>query len=238
MTASFSTSRLAFVEAHPAGEQAAVATDRDAARMQPLGGTPKRLLDVTVALTMLVLLFPLLVAVGLLIRITGGGPVIFAHRRVGFQGVTFPCYKFRTMVQNADEVFARHLADNPEAAAEWRRRQKLRDDPRVTSVGRLLRKTSIDELPQLINVLRGEMSCVGPRPITLDELERYGASAGDYLATRPGLTGLWQVAGRSTTEFSTRVAFDEHYVRHWTLLADVAILARTPLALLRIHEVH
>jgi exopolysaccharide production protein ExoY len=236
MTANFSTSGLAFVEAHPAGEQVAVV--RDPARAQPLGGAPKRLLDVTIALTALVLLFPLLIVVALVIRFTGGGPVIFAHQRVGFRGATFPCYKFRTMVQNADEVFARHLADNPAAAAEWRRRQKLRDDPRVTTVGRLLRKTSIDELPQLFNVLRGEMSCVGPRPITPGELERYGDSARDYLATRPGLTGLWQVAGRSTTEFSTRVAFDEHYVRHWTLLADVAILARTPVALLRIHEVH
>lgn len=238
MSLNFSTSRLNFVAEHTVRENVPLAHGLAAFRVQPVGGVTKRLLDLTIAATALVILLPLLIAVALLIRLTSGGPVIFAHRRVGFQGITFPCLKFRTMVLNADEVFARHLAENPEAAAEWQRRQKLRDDPRVTSVGRFLRKTSIDELPQLINVLRGEMSCVGPRPITLDELDRYGDKARDYLATRPGLTGLWQVAGRSTTEFSTRVALDEHYVRHWTLLADVAILARTPLALLRIHEVH
>jgi exopolysaccharide production protein ExoY len=210
----------------------------DSVSRRPVGGWSKRLLDVVVAVPALLAALPLMVVVALLIRVTGGGSAIFAHERVGCNGRTFPCYKFRTMVRDADVALARHLASNPEAAIEWRETQKLRNDPRVTPVGRLLRKSSLDELPQLINVLRGDMSCVGPRPVTVDELQRYGEHARDYLSVRPGLTGPWQVTGRSNTDFPTRVSLDKHYVRNWSLVSDLAILAKTPFAVLRTAEVY
>ena len=210
--------------------------DSDSPR--PVGGRSKRLLDVVVALPALLVALPLMIVVALLIRFTGGGSAIFAHQRLGYSGRTFPCYKFRTMVRDADAALASHLAIDPEAAIEWRETQKLRNDPRVTPVGRLLRKSSLDELPQLINILRGDMSCVGPRPITVDELERYGEYARDYLSARPGLTGPWQVTGRSKTDFATRVSLDKHYVRNWSLLSDLAILAKTPVAVIRTEEVY
>ena len=204
---------------------------------RPVGGRSKRFLDVVVALLALMAVLPLMIVIALLIRRTGGGSAIYAHERVGYSGRTFPCYKFRTMVRDADAALASHLASNPEAAIEWRETQKLRNDPRVTPVGRLLRKSSLDELPQLINILRGDMSCVGPRPVTVGELERYGEYARDYLSARPGLTGRWQVTGRSNTDFPTRVSLDKQYVRNWSLLSDLAILAKTPLAVVRTEEV-
>jgi exopolysaccharide production protein ExoY len=202
----------------------------------PLGGGPKRILDIAIALAALALTLPLMAVIAVLIRLTGGG-VIFAHDRIGYRGETFRCYKFRTMVPNADVALERYLAGNPEAALEWKERQKLLHDPRVTRLGRFLRKSSLDELPQLYNILRGDMSCVGPRPITFGELERYGDVVHDYLSSRPGLTGLWQVAGRSSTDFPTRVAFDKQYVRNWSFLMDIRILARTPAAVMQIAKV-
>ena len=200
---------------------------------RPVGGPAKRLLDVCVALPALLAALPVMIVIAVLIRFTTSGSVIFSHERVGYNGRTFPCYKFRTMVRDADAVLTRHLMTDPAAAIEWRDTRKLRDDPRVTSLGRLLRKSSLDELPQLINIIRGDMSCVGPRPIMADELERYGENARDYLAARPGLTGAWQVTGRTTTDFPTRVSLDAHYVRNWSLFSDLAILAKTPLAVVR-----
>jgi exopolysaccharide production protein ExoY len=204
--------------------------------LPPVGGRLKRSLDIVVALLALIAILPLMIVIALLIRRTGGGPAIYAHERVGYSGRTFPCYKFRTMVRDADATLASHLASNPEAAIEWRETQKLRNDPRVTPVGRLLRKSSLDELPQLINILRGDMSCVGPRPVTVGELERYGEYVRDYLSARPGLTGRWQVTGRSSADFPTRVSLDKQYVRNWSLLSDLAILAKTPLAVVRVQE--
>jgi exopolysaccharide production protein ExoY len=189
-----------------------------------------------VALLALMAVLPLMIVIALLIRCTGGS-AIYAHERVGYSGRTFRCYKFRTMVRDADAALASHLASNPEAAIEWQETQKLRADPRVTPVGRLLRKSSLDELPQLINILRGDMSCVGPRPVTVGELEHYGEYAPDYLSARPGLTGRWQVTGRSNTDFPTRVSLDKQYVHNWSLLSDLAILAKTPLAVVRTEEV-
>lgn len=191
-----------------------------------------------IAVPALILMLPAMIVIAAAIGLTGGGFPVFSHERIGYRGRIFPCYKFRTMVRDADAVLVRHLAEDLMAAAEWTRRRKLRDDPRVTRLGRLLRKCSADELPQLINILRGDMSCVGPRPVTVQELERYGAVADDYLSTRPGLTGLWQVTGRSSTEFATRVALDKQYVRNWSFLGDLAVLARTPAAVLRIKQVH
>jgi len=197
-----------------------------------LGGFPKRALDIAVASTALVLLSPVMLVIALLIRTTIGGPVLYSHTRVGYRGAQFPCYKFRSMVTNGDEVLAAHLAANPEAAKEWNTTRKLKDDPRVTPLGRILRKTSIDELPQLFNVLRGDMSCVGPRPIVQAELERYGSHASFYLRTRPGLTGMWQVNGRSKLTYRQRIALDCHYVRFWSLKRDFMLLVMTVPALL------
>lgn len=193
----------------------------------PLGGRPKRMADVAVAATALVLALPLMLAVALLIRLTGKGPVVFFHQRIGFNGRMFRCYKFRTMVIDAEERLETYLAGDPQAADEWRRARKLKRDPRLTVLGGLLRKSSLDELPQLFNILRGDMSCVGPRPVVAEELHRYGPVANDYLRTRPGLTGLWQVTGRDAVDYAGRVLLDAQYVRNWSMRADFAILLRT-----------
>jgi exopolysaccharide production protein ExoY len=131
------------------------------------------------------------------------------------------------MVPNGDEVLAAHLRDNPEARGEWKRDHKLKDDPRVTRVGAVLRKLSLDELPQIINILLGDMSIVGPRPVVHDELERYGQAASHYLSTRPGLTGLWQINGRNNVSYDARVQFDKHYVENWSATWDVVIIVKT-----------
>ena len=148
-----------------------------------------------------------------------GGPVVFAHKRIGYRGRAFVCYKFRTMAGNAQELLEKHLAENPEAAREWQATRKLSNDPRTTALGRFLRKSSLDELPQLLNVLNGDMSLVGPRPIVPDELTHYGRSARAYLCARPGITGMWQTNGRSSVSYRARVACDRFYARHWSLRA-------------------
>ena len=203
----------------------------------PLGGWPKRALDILIVLVVIAMLFPLMIVIAAAIVITDRGSPIFSHSRLGYRGQSFPCFKFRTMVRDADLALAAHLAHDCEAAREWEETRKLRHDPRVTTLGRFLRKTSLDELPQLFNILCGDMSCVGPRPITTEELERYGDFADVYLASRPGLSGLWQVSGRSNTDFPTRVSLDNQYVRTWSLLADILILVKTPFAVMRTDEV-
>lgn len=202
----------------------------------PLGGRAKRLADLVIALCALALASPVMLIVALVIKLTTGGPALYSHMRVGFGGKPFRCYKFRSMVSNSDEVLREFLALNPDAARQWEENRKLKRDPRITFLGMLLRKSSLDELPQLFNILRGEMSCVGPRPIVADELCRYGNCVGYYLAARPGLTGLWQVTGRSSTDYSIRVALDSHYIRNWSLRADLVILVRTIFAVIRFDE--
>jgi exopolysaccharide production protein ExoY len=194
---------------------------------RPLGGSLKRGIDIVLAALSILAVAPLAILIVLLILATMGRPVLFAHERIGFKRKLFTCHKFRSMVRDPDEVLRRHLRENPEAEQEWIETRKLRKDPRVTFVGRMLRKSSLDELPQLINVLLGQMSCVGPRPITTDELDLYGAKAPLYLSARPGLTGLWQVSGRSSLCYSQRVALDESYVRSWSLWLDLKIMFRT-----------
>jgi exopolysaccharide production protein ExoY len=176
------------------------------------------------------------VLIALLIRATMGGPVLYRHNRVGFGGKQFGCLKFRTMVQDADVVLDEYFRENPEAATEWATSQKLKRDPRITFLGQVLRKSSLDELPQLFNILRGEMSCVGPRPITHEELDRYGSVANDYLRARPGLTGLWQIKGRSSVDYAGRVMLDAQYLRTWSLRADLIILASTAAAVIRFEQ--
>ena len=193
---------------------------------RPLSRALKAAFDQVVAAILLVLLAPLLLALSLMVR-GDGGSAFYRHKRIGANGHAFGCIKFRTMVADADQVLQRVLASDPVAAAEWAASQKLRDDPRVTSLGRFLRRSSLDELPQLLNVLRGEMSLVGPRPIVEAEVSRYGEDIEYYYETKPGLTGLWQVSGRSDTSYSRRVRLDVWYVRNWTLWHDIAILLKT-----------
>lgn len=186
----------------------------------------KRVFDLLLSLLLLVLgSLPLLYIAW---RIRGdGGPAIFAHKRVGRSGQPFSCFKFRTMRTDAERQLREILEADPAARAEWEQEFKLRNDPRVTSIGRLLRRTSLDELPQLFNVLRGEMSLVGPRPIVQAELERYGDDVDYFLMVRPGMTGLWQVSGRNDTAYDTRVYLDTWYVKNWSLWYDIAILFKT-----------
>lgn len=193
---------------------------------QPIRRRVKFVSDIIMASILVFLLFPVFILFSWLIS-RDGGPVIFRHRRVGQGGRAFDCFKFRTMVPNAQQVLEAHLREHPEDAAEWQEHFKLRNDPRVTPIGRFLRSTSLDELPQLINVLRGDMSLVGPRPVTDEELSYYGRDVMFYFQTRPGITGLWQVSGRSDTSYAQRVMFDTWYVKNWTLWHDIAILAKT-----------
>jgi exopolysaccharide production protein ExoY len=201
-------------------------------RVKPVGLSRKRLVDIALASFGIVLLCPLLLLCFAACLLASPGPALFGHRRIGFQGKYFRCFKFRTMVINGEQVLREYLAAHPEANAEWEATRKLRFDPRVTAIGSILRKTSLDELPQLFNVLRGEMSIVGPRPVTEEELARYSTSVGSYLACRPGITGLWQVSGRSGTTYRKRVAYDTYYARHWSMVLDVKIMIATIPALL------
>ncbi len=202
----------------------------------PVGGWSKRVTDIFIALLATVALMPLMLMVAIFVKLTMGGPVIFSQTRIGYKGKPFRCYKFRTMVSNADALLDRHLATDPQAAQEWRRHRKLKRDPRITWMGNVLRKSSLDELPQLINVLRGEMSCVGPRPILEVELKNYAGYVQDYLRVRPGLTGIWQVSGRSNIDYPERVLLDSSYARNWTLRGDWLILAKTTVAIMKFDD--
>ena len=194
---------------------------------RPVGLSLKRASDILIALSGIFLLVPLLVICFAAITLSSPGPVLFRHRRIGFNGKPFFCLKFRTMVTDAPQRLERLLESDPAAAAEWASTCKLRHDPRITLIGTLLRKSSLDELPQLFNVLRGEMSIVGPRPVTEEELTRYSNSVNAYLACRPGITGLWQVSGRSSTSYSRRVACDTFYAQNWSMTLDAKILVVT-----------
>jgi Undecaprenyl-phosphate galactose phosphotransferase WbaP len=196
------------------------------ARISRPGETAKRLLDIVGALTLVLFLSPLLVVVGLALA-RDRGPIIYSHSRTGRHGRTFGCLKFRTMVPNADQVLRELLHNDPDLQREWMRDQKLRNDPRVTAIGRFLRRTSLDELPQLWNVLKGEMSLVGPRPVVREEWQRYGRRLDTYLAAKPGVTGLWQITGRSDSCYRRRVALDSYYIRKRSFLMDCYILLRT-----------
>jgi len=184
-------------------------------------------LNQLLALSILVLLAPVMGVVAFLIWRRDGAPVLFAHYRVGHDGKLFRCMKFRTMYRDAERMLSELLAKDPAARAEWQREQKLLRDPRVTPIGNFLRRTSLDELPQLFNVLRGEMSLVGPRPITVGELTRYGRVRWHYLSVRPGMTGLWQVSGRNNTSYDERVALDRRYVEERSVWMNLHILLKT-----------
>ena len=186
----------------------------------------KRVFDTLSALVLLVLLSPMMLVVGLLVR-RDGGPALFSHPRVGRRGNVFHCYKFRTMVVDAERRLELLLQQSPALRIQWENERKLKHDPRVNRIGQLLRATSLDELPQLINVIRGEMSLVGPRPVVRAELRRFGADVDYYLMVRPGMTGLWQISGRSQLDYDKRVYLDVWYVKNWSLWYDLIILFKT-----------
>jgi lipopolysaccharide/colanic/teichoic acid biosynthesis glycosyltransferase len=193
----------------------------------------KRLFDFGLAM----LLFPIagiiIASISLAIWLTSDGPIFFCHERIGRNGRPFTIWKFRTMHQDADHILQEHLKHDAEAREEWHQQLKLRDDPRITSLGKWLRETSLDEVPQIFNILRGEMSFVGPRPIVAKEMPRYGKRLRFYLAATPGVTGLWQISGRCNVSYESRVILDETYVRHWTMGGDLWILLHTPKAVFR-----
>jgi Undecaprenyl-phosphate galactose phosphotransferase WbaP len=187
----------------------------------------KRIFDIVVAGSALLFVSPLILSVAVLIRLQDGGKAIYSQRRYGMHGETFNCFKLRSMVQDSGDQLEQYLAENPAARQEWEETQKLKNDPRITSLGRFIRKTSIDELPQLYNVLRGDMSLVGPRPIVENEIVKYGDKFSQYCAVRPGITGLWQVSGRSDMSYPERVDTDVEYVRDRSFWGDIKIVFMT-----------
>ena len=195
--------------------------------LDPWSQRLKRALDLVGTVIGGVLISPLVFAIAVLIKLDSPGPAFYGHRRLGAAGEHFLCWKFRTMHVDAERLLDKHLQDNPFLRAEWEQNQKLRDDPRVTRVGHLLRQTSLDELPQLWNVLRGEMSLTGPRPIVDAEVPKYGEVYKLYKRIKPGMSGFWQVSGRSDTSYVERVEMDSYYVRNWSVWLDLIILART-----------
>lgn len=195
--------------------------------------TAKRALDVTVASLGLIFIAPLLLIVALMIRLQDGQSAIFSHKRYGQNGRVFHCYKLRSMVPDAADRLQRLLDTDPDARREWELTQKLVHDPRITPLGRFIRATSIDELPQLINVLKGDMSLVGPRPISLSERSRYGENFADYCSVRPGITGLWQISGRSNVSYPERVRLDTTYANSRSFWGDIMIMLKTVPAVLK-----
>lgn len=190
-------------------------------------GFLKRITDFVIAGTTLIFLLPIIIPLAIAVRLSDGGPALFKQRRIGRDGKEFNCYKFRSMVIDADLRLQKLLKEDPRARQEWQATQKLEKDPRITPFGQFLRKSSLDELPQLINILKGEMSIVGPRPIVRNEVEKYGDYFPYYCQVRPGLTGLWQVSGRSDTSYGERVKLDVQYVSAWSYVSDIKIMAMT-----------
>lgn len=187
----------------------------------------KRVMDVVICALALPVALPLLGLLALLVRLDSPGRAIYRQERIGKNGVPFTLYKFRTMTPNADAVLKEYLARDEALAREWAQSQKLKEDPRLTRAGRFLRKTSLDELPQIFNILAGSMALVGPRPIVASEMVKYGRYLEEYCGVKPGLTGLWQTSGRNDTTYSQRVAYDHYYINNWSLGLDLWILAKT-----------
>ena len=196
----------------------------------------KRIFDICFAFSLLPIAIPTMALISIAIGLSSGWPLLYTQRRVGRYGRPFTIWKFRTMHCDGETILSAHLEQSPQARAEWHNSRKLRQDPRITRIGRVLRQTSLDEIPQILNVLMGQMSFVGPRPIVRKEIRKYGESFSYYLAARPGITGLWQISGRSALSYDTRIILDEQYVRHWSLQADIRILLKTPRAVLRCSE--
>ena len=192
----------------------------------------KRIFDLVLTIIGGIIISPILLGIAIAVCVSNRGGIIFSHRRVGMYGKNFYCYKFQTMVNDADKVLEKYLAENPTARLEWEETFKLTNDPRVTKLGNFLRRTSLDELPQLWNVILGDMSLVGPRPIVEEEVPKYGKNIREYYMVPPGITGMWQVSGRSDTTYPERVAMDTWYVRNWSVWIDIMYLFKTVKAVL------
>ncbi len=193
----------------------------------------KRIFDIVFSLSILVLFLPVFAIIALIVAVTSKGPVVYAHSRIGRGGKKFGCYKFRSMYFDADKRLHELLKNNPELKNEWEKNFKLKNDPRITPIGSFLRKTSLDEFPQFWNVLKGDLSVVGPRPVIQDEIVKYyGDKAAFVLSIRPGLTGLWQVSGRSNTSYDVRVSLDEEYINKQSLALDIKLVLKTIPAML------
>ena len=192
----------------------------------------KRVFDLVLTIVGGILISPILLGIALAVCVSNRGGIIFAHKRVGMYGKTFNCYKFQTMIKDADKVLEKYLVENPTARREWEETFKLTNDPRVTKLGSFLRRTSLDELPQIWNVILGDMSLVGPRPIVEEEVAKYGKNIREYYMVLPGITGMWQVSGRSDTTYPERVAMDTWYVRNWSVWIDIMYLFKTVKAVL------
>jgi Undecaprenyl-phosphate galactose phosphotransferase WbaP len=187
----------------------------------------KRFMDLAIVIFGGILILPFLLVLALLVKLSSPGPVLYGHKRLGINGKYFTAYKFRSMVMDADERLQKLFESDPEIKKEWEKNHKIQNDPRVTAIGKFLRRTSMDEFPQLINILKGEMSLVGPRPIVDEEVDRYGEDFGWIFSVKPGLTGMWQVSGRSQTDYATRVLYDTYYLRSWSVWLDIWILFMT-----------
>lgn len=187
----------------------------------------KRLLDLVLAIAILPVALVLVAIVAIIVKASSPGPIFYRHQRVGLREKTFGLWKFRTMLYDSDHIFWNHLAQSAEARREWLCYRKLKHDPRITKIGAFLRRTNLDELPQLLNVILGQMSLVGPRPIVEEELKRYGAGETLYAAVLPGITGLWQVSGRGCLPYEKRVALDVEYVSTWSFTGDLVVLTKT-----------
>ncbi len=193
----------------------------------------KRIIDLTLLIISSPLTVPLTIVVSIIIKCTSPGPVFYGHKRIGYNGKEFKCWKFRSMVIDADKQLEKILAENPQMRAEWEKDRKFTNDPRVTPIGKFLRKTSIDEIPQFFNVLAGEMSFIGPRPVTSPELQKYGNKADFILSVKPGLSGMWQISGRSDTGYEERITLDAYYIQNWSVWLDIWIIIKTVYVVLR-----
>lgn len=213
-----------------------ISTDRQ--RFNPLVSLKKRAFDIVVASCALAFFAPLMVLISIALLIQDGRPIFYKHKRIGLGGQPFLCWKFRTMARDSDQRLRQLLESSEACRQQWYTNQKLDHDPRAHRTGALLRRSGLDELPQFINVIRGDMSVVGPRPIVLDEMARYGKNAKYYLALRPGITGLWQVNRTSDTSYDERVEFDVRYCETWSMAGDISIVARTVAVLLTTHGNH
>ena len=207
-------------------------SSKDKSSFEPKHTPGKRVLDLVLSVPAFLFLIPIFIFIAIAIKLDDGGPVFFRHKRRGMNGKTFGCLKFRSMVVDAERRLEEILANDPDLAQEWRDTQKLRDDPRVTGIGGFLRRTSLDELPQLLNIVRGEMSVVGPRPIVEDEVVRYGEKIAFYDSVRPGVLGLWQVSGRSDTSYEERVDLDVEYALEQSSWKDISIILKAVPAVL------
>ncbi|HQX00995.1 MAG TPA: exopolysaccharide biosynthesis polyprenyl glycosylphosphotransferase, partial [Anaerolineales bacterium] len=195
--------------------------------LNPLSAVLKRMMDILIAGTAGLVSLPLILLAAVLIKLDSSGSVLYKQERVGKDGKRIKIYKFRSMREDGERVMAEYLAGNASAQDEWAETQKLKEDPRITRVGKWVRKFSVDELPQLYNILKGDMSVVGPRPILVEQKKLYGEGLEVYTSVRPGLTGFWQVSGRNRTSFCQRAIYDVYYVRNWSVWLDTYILLRT-----------